>query len=199
MVGRLANVVAGDEDRQRRAAVGPSLPAACSRSGHGLATDLQLELETARPRAEAEGARTPPASSARSGPVSAKRLAALEPPRVLLERGPALRGPAKPKLCTAQQPSDSHWRREPHRSWGKRPALTIECRTARARGKMVRLAAFASLFASRSDHLTADDVAGRRRDPDDQRREHIRLDAMHGKPTDDGVDDDQCDDRRSEG
>ena len=57
------------------------------------------------------------------------------------------------------------------------------------------LTLLASLAAPRSDHSTTDHVADRRRDPDDQRREHVRLKAMNRKPANNGVDDDQCDDR----
>jgi hypothetical protein len=56
-----------------------------------------------------------------------------------------------------------------------------------------------ALVATRTDHLTRCYVADRGHDPDDQRCEHIGIEAVDAQPAHDHVDDDQGDDRRSDG
>ena len=106
------------------------------------------------------------------------------------------RQPPAPAKGTVARPGDSTPRRrgplEPNR--GSSPHFSVEVSDSVASNTKpppVTLRASlmlpSLLLAPRFDHAMTDHVADRRRDPDDQRREHVRLNAMNRKPTNDGA------------
>ena len=87
-------------------------------------------------------------------------------------------------------------RRDPHRR-GERGAGACEpAREGRAAEQRCRVSLSPP---ARFDLARADRVAGRRGDPDDQRREHVCVGPVDAKPADDDVDDRERDDRRRQG